>query len=178
MIIIFGSILPFSNEKVARYYVYNIDAIRSTVKSITQRAYSKKQISNITYQVNSGNQHSGGDQLETYALPPVVSIGRKTILLSNSEEAIIQGYATLNYTGNRANDTLLIPFIFQNVKEEINNTYSFRILSPSNVDADYFSGIQLQITHSNNNIDQIYFDVSVVSEGDVTVDKIYLWIYN
>lgn len=168
MIIIFGSILPFSNEKVARYYVYNIDAIRSTVKSITQRAYSKKQISNITY----------GDQLETYALPPVVSIGRKTILLSNSEEAIIQGYATLNYTGNRANDTLLIPFIFQNVKEEINNTYSFRILSPSNVDADYFSGIQLQITHSNNNIDQIYFDVSVVSEGDVTVDKIYLWIYN
>lgn len=152
MIIIFGSILPFSNEKVARYYVYNIDAIRSTVKSITQRAYSKKQISNITYQVNIGNQHSGGDQLETYALPPVVS--------------------------NRANDTLLIPFIFQNVKEEINNTYSFRILSPSNVDADYFSGIQLQITHSNNNIDQIYFDVSVVSEGDVTVDKIYLWIYN
>lgn len=150
MIIIFGSILPFSNEKVARYYVYNIDAIRSTV----------------------------GDQLETYALPPVVSIGRKTILLSNSEEAVIQGYATLNYTGNRANDTLLIPFIFQNVKEEINNTYSFRILSPSNVDADYFSGIQLQITHSNNNIDQIYFDVSVVSEGDVTVDKIYLWIYN
>lgn len=110
--------------------------------------------------------------------PPVVSIGRKTILLSNSEEAIIQGYATLNYTGNRANDTLLIPFIFQNVKEEINNTYSFRILSPSNVDADYFSGIQLQITHSNNHIDQIYFDVSVVSEGDVTVDKIYLWIYN
>mgnify|MGYP003508586944 FL=1 len=110
--------------------------------------------------------------------PPVASIGRKTILLSNSEEAIIQGYATLNYTGNRANDTLLIPFIFQNVKEEINNTYSFRILSPSNVDADYFSGIQLQITHSNNNIDQIYFDVSVVSEGDVTVDKIYLWIYN
>lgn len=96
MIIIFGSILPFSNEKVARYYVYNIDAIRSTVKSITQRAYSKKQISNITY-----------------ALPPVVSIGRKTILLSNSEEAVIQGYATLNYTGNRANDTLLIPFIFQ-----------------------------------------------------------------
>lgn len=93
--------------------------------------------------------------------PPVVSIGRKTILLSNSEEAIIQGYATLNYTGNRANDTLLIPFIFQNVKEEINNTYSFRILSLSNVDADYFSGIQLQITHSNNNIDQIY-----------------LWIYN
>lgn len=164
MIIIFGSILPFSNEKVVRYYVYNIDAIRSTVKSITQRAYSKKQ--------------TGGDQLETYALPPVVSIGRKTILLSNSEEAIIQGYATLNYTGNRANDTLLIPFIFQNVKEEINNTYSFRILSPSNVDADYFSGIQLQITHSNNNIDQIYFDVSVVSEGDVTVDKIYLWIYN
>lgn len=164
MIIIFGSILPFSNEKVARYYVYNIDAIRSTVKSITQRAYSKKQ--------------TGGDQLETYALPPVASIGRKTILLSNSEEAIIQGYATLNYTGNRANDTLLIPFIFQNVKEEINNTYSFRILSPSNVDADYFSGIQLQITHSNNNIDQIYFDVSVVSEGDVTVDKIYLWIYN
>lgn len=147
MIIIFGSILPFSNEKVARYYVYNIDAIRSTVKSIKQS-------------------------------PPVVSIGRKTILLSNSEEAIIQGYATLNYTGNRANDTLLIPFIFQNVKEEINNTYSFRILSPSNVDADYFSGIQLQITHSNNNIDQIYFDVSVVSEGDVTVDKIYLWIYN
>lgn len=66
MIIIFGSILPFSNEKVARYYVYNIDAIRSTVKSITQRAYSKKQISNITYQV----KHSGGDQLETYALPP------------------------------------------------------------------------------------------------------------
>lgn len=164
MIIIFGSILPFSNEKVARYYVYNIDAIRSTVKSITQRAYSKKQ--------------TGGDQLETYALPPVASIGRKTILLSNSEEAIIQGYATLNYTGNRVNDTLLIPFIFQNVKEEINNTYSFRILSPSNVDADYFSGIQLQITHSNNNIDQIYFDVSVVSEGDVTVDKIYLWIYN
>lgn len=163
MIIIFGSILPFSNEKVARYYVYNIDAIRSTVKSITQRAYSKKQ---------------SGDQLETYALPPVASIGRKTILLSNSEEAIIQGYATLNYTGNRANDTLLIPFIFQNVKEEINNTYSFRILSPSNVDADYFSGIQLQITHSNNNIDQIYFDVSVVSEGDVTVDKTYLWIYN
>lgn len=157
MTIIFGSILPFSNEKVVRYYVYNIDAIRSTV---------------------IGNQHSGGDQLETYALPPVVSIGRKTILLSNSEEAIIQGYATLNYTGNRANDTLLIPFIFQNVKEEINNTYSFRILSPSNVDADYFSGIQLQITHSNNNIDQIYFDVSVVSEGDVTVDKIYLWIYN
>ena len=144
MIIIFGSILPFSNEKVARYYVYNIDAIRSTVKSITRSP------------------------------PPVVSIGRKTILLSNSEEAIIQGYATLNYTGNRANDTLLIPFIFQNVKEEINNTYSFRILSPSNVDADYFSGIQLQITHSNNNIDQIYFDVSVVSEGDVTVDKIYL----
>jgi hypothetical protein len=110
--------------------------------------------------------------------PPVVSIGRKTILLSNSEEAIIQGYATLNYTGNRANDTLLIPFIFQNVKEEINNTYSFRILSPSNVDADYFSGIQLQIAHSNNNINQIYFDVSVVSESDVTVDKIYLWIYN
>lgn len=34
------------------------------------------------------------------------------------------------------------------------------------------------LTHSNNNIDQIYFDVSVVSEGDVTVDKIYLWIYN
>jgi hypothetical protein len=66
VIIIFGSILPFSNEKVARYYVYNIDAIRSTVKSITQRAYSKKQISNITYQV----KHSGGDQLETYALPP------------------------------------------------------------------------------------------------------------
>lgn len=62
--------------------------------------------------MNIGNQHSGGDQLETYALPPVVSIGRKTILLSNSEEAIIQGYATLNYTGNRANDTLLIPFIF------------------------------------------------------------------
>lgn len=148
MIIIFGSILPFSNEKVARYYVYNIDAIRSAVKSITRSP------------------------------PPVVSIGRKTILLSNSEEAIIQGYATLNYTGNRANDTLLIPFIFQNVKEEINNTYSFRILSPSNVDADYFSGIQLQITYSNNNIDQIYFDVSVVSEGDVTVDKIYLWIYN
>jgi hypothetical protein len=177
VIIIFGSILPFSNEKVARYYVYSIDAIRSTVKSITQRAYSKKQISNITYQVNNHKQHSGGDQLETYA-PPVVSIGRKTILLSNSEEAIIQRYATLNYTGNRANDTLLIPFIFQNVKEEINNTYSFRILSPSNVDADYFSGIQLQITHSNNNIDQIYFDVSVVSEGDVTVDKIYLWIYN
>jgi hypothetical protein len=55
VIIIFGSILPFSNEKVARYYVYNIDAIRSTVKSITQRAYSKKQ--------------TGGDQLETYALP-------------------------------------------------------------------------------------------------------------
>ena len=54
MIIIFGSILPFSNEKVARYYVYNIDAIRSTVKSITQRAYSKKQ---------------SGDQLETYAPP-------------------------------------------------------------------------------------------------------------
>lgn len=54
MIIIFGSILPFLNEKVARYYVYNIDAIRSTVKSITQRAYSKKQISNITYQVNIG----------------------------------------------------------------------------------------------------------------------------
>lgn len=160
MIIIFGSILPFSNEKVARYYVYSIDAIRSTVKSITQRAYSKKQISNITYQVNICNQHSGGDQLETYALPPVVSIGRKTILLSNS------------------NDTLLIPFIFQNVKEEINNIYSFRILSPSNVDADYFSGIQLQIAHSNNNINQIYFDVSVVSEGDVTVDKIYLWIYN
>lgn len=151
MTIIFGSILPFSNEKVARYYVYNIDAIRSTVKSITQRALSP---------------------------PPVVSIGRKTILLSNSEEAIIQGYATLNYTGNRANDTLLIPFIFQNVKEEINNTYSFRILSPSNVDADYFSGIQLQITRGNNNIDQIYFDVSVVSEGDVTVDKIYLWVYN
>lgn len=151
MIIIFGSILPFSNEKVARYYVYSIDAIRSTVS---------------------------GDQLETYALPPVVSIGRKTILLSNSEEAVIQGYATLNYTGNRANDTLLIPFIFQNVKEEINNIYSFRILSPSNVDADYFSGIQLQIAHSNNNINQIYFDVSVVSEGDVTVDKIYLWIYN
>lgn len=70
MIIIFGSILPFSNEKVARYYVYNIDAIRSTVKSITQRAYSKKQISNITYQVNIGKQYSGGDQLETYALPP------------------------------------------------------------------------------------------------------------
>lgn len=69
MIIIFGSILPFSNEKVARYYVYNIDAIRSTVKSITQRAYSKKQISNITYQMNIGNQHSGGDQLETYAPP-------------------------------------------------------------------------------------------------------------
>lgn len=69
MIIIFGSILPFSNEKVARYYVYSIDAIRSTVKSITQRAYSKKQISNITYQVNSYNQHSGGDQLETYAPP-------------------------------------------------------------------------------------------------------------
>jgi hypothetical protein len=160
VIIIFGSILPFSNEKVARYYVYSIDAIRSTVKSITQRAYSKKQISNITYQVNICNQHSGGDQLETYALPPVVSIGRKTILLSNS------------------NDTLLIPFIFQNVKEEINNIYSFRILSPSNVDADYFSGIQLQIAHSNNNINQIYFDVSVVSEGDVTVDKIYLWIYN
>ena len=68
----------------------------------------------------------------------MVSIGRKTILLSNSEEAVIQGYATLNYTGNRANDTLLIPFIFQNVKEEINNIYSFRILSPSNVDADYF----------------------------------------
>lgn len=110
--------------------------------------------------------------------PPVVSIGRKTILLSNSEEAVIQGYATLNYTGNRTNDTLLIPFIFQNVKEEINNIYSFRILSPSNVDADYFSGIQLQIAHSNNNINQIYFDVSVVSEGDVTVDKIYLWIYN
>jgi len=61
VIIIFGSILPFSNEKVARYYVYNIDAIRSTV--------SKKQISNITYQVNIGNQHSGGDQLETYAPP-------------------------------------------------------------------------------------------------------------
>lgn len=60
----------------------------------------------------------------------------------------------------------------------INNIYSFRILSPSNVDADYFSGIQLQIAHSNNNINQIYFDVSVVSEGDVTVDKIYLWIYN
>lgn len=150
MIIIFSSILPFSNKKVARYYVYNIDAIRSTV----------------------------GDQLETYALPPVASIGRKTILLSNSEEAVIQGYATLNYKGNRVNDTLLIPFIFQNVKEEINNTYSFRILSPSNVDADYFSGIQLQITHSNNNIDQIHFDVSVVSESDVTVDKIYLWIYN
>lgn len=149
--------------------MYNIDAIRSTVKSITQRAYSKKQISNITYQWRS---------IRNLSLPPVVSIGRKTILLSNSEEAIIQGYATLNYTGNRANDTLLIPFIFQNVKEEINNTYSFRILSPSNVDADYFSGIQLQITHSNNNIDQIYFDVSVVSEGDVTVDKIYLWIYN
>lgn len=107
----------------------------------------------------------------------MASIGRKTILLSNSEEAIIQGYATLNYTGNRVNDTLLIPFIFQNVKEEINNTYSFRILSPSN-DAGYFSGIQLQITHSNNNIDQIYFDVSVVSESDVRVDKIYLWIYN
>lgn len=176
MIIIFGSILPFSNEKVARYYVYSIDAIRSTVKSITQRAYSKKQISNITYQTNIYNQHSGGDQLESP--PPVVSIGRKTILLSNSEEAIIQGYATLNYTGNRTNDTLLIPFIFQNVKEEINNTYSFRILFPSNVDAGYFSGIQLQIIHSNNNIDQIYFDVSVVSEGDVTVDKIYLWIYN
>lgn len=99
-------------------------------------------------------------------------------LPGGEEEAIIQGYATLNYTGNRVNDTLLIPFIFQNVKEKINNTYSFRILSPSNVDADYFSGIQLQITHSNNNIDQIYFDVSVVSEGDVTVDKIYLWIYN
>lgn len=155
MIIIFGSILPFSNEKVARYYVYNIDAI-----------------------MNTGNQHSGGAQSEPYASPPVVSIGRKTILLSNSEEAVIQGYATLNYTGNRANDTLLIPFIFQNVKEEINNIYSFRILSPSNVDADYFSGIQLQIAHSNNNINQIYFDVSVVSEGDVTVDKIYLWIYN
>jgi hypothetical protein len=57
----------------------------------------------------------------------VVSIGRKTILLSNSEEAVIQGYATLNYTGNRANDTLLIPFIFQNVKEEINNIYSLYI---------------------------------------------------
>lgn len=70
MIIIFGSILSFSNEKVARYYVYSIDAIRSTVKSITQRAYSKKQISNITYQVNNYKQHSGGDQLETYALPP------------------------------------------------------------------------------------------------------------
>ena len=67
MIIIFGSILPFSNEKVARYYVYNIDAIRSTVKSVTQTAYSKKQTSNITYQVNTGNQHSGGDQLETRA---------------------------------------------------------------------------------------------------------------
>ena len=70
MIIIFGSILPFSNEKVVRYYVYSIDAIRSTVKSITQRAYSKKQISNITYQVNICNEHSGGDQLETYAPPP------------------------------------------------------------------------------------------------------------
>lgn len=68
MIIIFGSILPFSNEKVARYYVYNIDAIRSTVKSVTQTAYSKKQTSNIIYQ-NTGNQHSGGDQLETYAPP-------------------------------------------------------------------------------------------------------------
>lgn len=52
-----------------RYYVYSIDAIRSTVKSITQRAYSKKQISNITYQVNICNEHSGGDQLETYAPP-------------------------------------------------------------------------------------------------------------
>lgn len=69
MIIIFGSILPFSNEKVARYYVYSIDAIRSTVESITQRAYSKKQKSNITYQMNNSNQHSGGDQLETYAPP-------------------------------------------------------------------------------------------------------------
>lgn len=46
MIIIFGSILPFSNGKVARYYVYSIDAI-----------------------VNIGNQHSGGNQLETYAPP-------------------------------------------------------------------------------------------------------------
>lgn len=69
MIIIFGSILPFSNEKVVRYYVYSIDAIRSTVKSITQRAYSKKQTSNITYQVDTNKQHSGGDQLETYAPP-------------------------------------------------------------------------------------------------------------
>ena len=76
MIIIFGSILPFSNKKVARYYVYNIDAIRSTVKSVTQTAYSKKQTSNIIYQVNTGNQHSGGNQLETYA-PPYSEYRRK-----------------------------------------------------------------------------------------------------
>lgn len=69
MIIIFGSILPFSNEKAVRYYVYSIDALRSAVKSVTQRAYSEKQTSNVIYQVNTGQQHSGGNQSDIYAPP-------------------------------------------------------------------------------------------------------------